>query len=422
MCRVCEAALAPRSTRGHPAVPRPPTPTLTASDPVRPGGDAQAAAAGLHRESYDATRRQRVLRRPAAARFEHRVAGKWTRTADWPHVSSPAASLPHVRELYGSALATFAAAFQEHMPERGRLTPRLFEEAVLARWPSHHARHCPFRCLSSQPRHCMPAPDSRRPTVSPGWLDIACNCPARRTHRGLALTCSCFPVVPPDRALDQILGRLTDARSPRVRARRSSWPLGLPGPVAIIGCGGSGKSRLARALAATLGITPVAPDGRNTTRTEAATRSSSRTGAGGIWWPRAVDHRRQLRLHPRSPRKPPTQSSSWTSPPGPAYGSSSTSARHGGGSTNSIGVYDRITWKFIIRYIAGYRKQMAPRVRSAHAGHAGGHLVVCCASLRAAGDTSRGLAARSAAAPGVAAVRTSANPFNRSPRRCAAPL
>ena len=24
---------------------------------------------------------------PAAARFEHRVAGKWTRTADWPHVN-----------------------------------------------------------------------------------------------------------------------------------------------------------------------------------------------------------------------------------------------------------------------------------------------------------------------------------------------
>ena len=24
---------------------------------------------------------------PAAARFQHRVAGKWTRTADWPHVN-----------------------------------------------------------------------------------------------------------------------------------------------------------------------------------------------------------------------------------------------------------------------------------------------------------------------------------------------
>jgi carbamoyltransferase len=44
---------------------------------------------------------------PAAARHQHRVAGKWTRTAQWPHVTfTGRIAFPDVRPLYESALAT----------------------------------------------------------------------------------------------------------------------------------------------------------------------------------------------------------------------------------------------------------------------------------------------------------------------------
>ena len=76
---------------------------------------------------------------------------------------------------------------------------------------------------------------------------------------------------------------------------------------------------------------------------------------------------------------------------------------HGGGQHDAIGVYDRITWNFI-RYMAGYHKQMAPRVRQLIADHVGDAQV---AVLRSRGAERRYLAGvatpGSAAAPAVAA-------------------
>jgi adenylate kinase family enzyme len=57
--------------------------------------------------------------------------------------------------------------------------------------------------------------------------------------------------------------------------------------------------------------------------------------------------------------------------------------RHGAGQHQAIGVYDRITWNFV-RYILGYRSQMAPCVRKLIAHHAGDAQVFVLRSRHAA--------------------------------------
>jgi hypothetical protein len=68
---------------------------------------------------------------PAAARHHHQVAGKWTRTAQWPHVTfTGRIAFPDVRPLYESALATILL-LPDRYARAGQMTQRIFE-AVLA--------------------------------------------------------------------------------------------------------------------------------------------------------------------------------------------------------------------------------------------------------------------------------------------------
>ncbi|MBD0742980.1 topology modulation protein [Streptomyces sp. CBMA152] len=57
--------------------------------------------------------------------------------------------------------------------------------------------------------------------------------------------------------------------------------------------------------------------------------------------------------------------------------------RHGGGQDDATGVYDRITWGFL-RYVWGYRKTMAPRVRELLDEHATGASIHVVTSRREA--------------------------------------
>lgn len=155
--------------------------------------------------------------------------------------------------------------------------------------------------------------------------------------------------------------------------------------IAIMGCGGSGKSHLARSLGAALGITPVHLDGLY---------------YDADWNPLDKDKfaelQRDLVTAPRwiidgnyasslPIRLQAADTVIFLDLPGWAclWGILQRRLRHGGGQHQAIGVYDRITWDFV-RYILGYRRTMAPRVRTLITEHAGDAQVVILRSRRAA--------------------------------------
>ncbi len=155
--------------------------------------------------------------------------------------------------------------------------------------------------------------------------------------------------------------------------------------IAIVGCGGSGKSRLSRSLGTVLGITPVHLDGmyynqdwKPLEKDQFAARQRDLVTA-----PRWIIDGNYASSLPIRLQAADTviflDLPGWTC----LWGIAQRRLRHRGGQHKDLGVYDRITWKFV-RYILGYRRHMAPRVRQLNADHAVHAELVVLRSRRAA--------------------------------------
>ena len=157
--------------------------------------------------------------------------------------------------------------------------------------------------------------------------------------------------------------------------------------IVIIGCGGSGKSHLSRSLGILLGITPVHLDGlyydqdwKPLDKEQFAALQHSLVTA-----PRWIIDGNYASSLPIRLQAADTviflDLPGWTC----LWGIVQRRLRHRGGQHQDIGVYDRITWDFV-RYIHGYRRQMAPRVRRLIADHAVNAQVIVLRRRRAARD------------------------------------
>jgi adenylate kinase family enzyme len=172
--------------------------------------------------------------------------------------------------------------------------------------------------------------------------------------------------------------------------------------IAIMGCGGSGKSRLARELGTRLGITPVHLDTRYYDQDWKPLGQEAFAGVQRdlVAEPRWIIDGNYASTLPI--RLQAADTVIFLDLPGPTClrGILQRQARNGGGQHQANGEYNRITWGFI-RYILGYRRKMAPRVRALIAEYAGDAQVITLRSRRAA---RRYLAAVPAASPaGMAA-------------------
>jgi hypothetical protein len=127
---ICEAALAP--TPGARALLFPVDDALL--DRADPGALAAAPRSipvGYAGNQYDRDEEFDRFLAPAAARYEHQVAGKWTDTARWPHVTFLGRlAFEEISRLYGRSLATILLLPQRYRAA-GQMTQRIFE-AVLA--------------------------------------------------------------------------------------------------------------------------------------------------------------------------------------------------------------------------------------------------------------------------------------------------
>jgi adenylate kinase family enzyme len=155
--------------------------------------------------------------------------------------------------------------------------------------------------------------------------------------------------------------------------------------IAIVGCGGSGKSMLARQIAATLDL-PLThldaiyydQDWNPLPQEEFAARQEKL-----VVEPQWIIEGNYASTLPI--RLTAADTVIFLDLPGITclWGILQRRWRHRGGQHHAVGVYDRITWNFV-RYIWRYRHDMAPRVRALIAQHTTGARVISLTSRRQA--------------------------------------
>jgi adenylate kinase family enzyme len=155
--------------------------------------------------------------------------------------------------------------------------------------------------------------------------------------------------------------------------------------IAILGCGGSGKTTVGRRLAAHLNVPLTHLDGLyydsywNTLPPEKFAALQEEIVAGPRW---VIDGNFTASMPIRFARAdtvifldiPPIVC---------LWGILQRRYKYRGGQHAAQGVYDRITWNFI-RYVMGFRRSMRPRVRAMISQHATHADVVILTSRRAA--------------------------------------
>ena len=207
---VCEAALAPSPGAVSLLFPVADD-ELDRADPVPLAVMPRPLPLVYIGNQYDRDEAFGVFFAPVAARFEHRVAGKWTRTADWPHVSfTGRCPFPDVRELYESALAT-GLLVPDRYARAGQKTQRLFEAVLAGCLPITPATISSAAVFTPQALH---AATGQQAADRVAWLlDIA----GTARHAELIAACldqlSVFRLSRQLRTLDRILRRLTDDSS-----------------------------------------------------------------------------------------------------------------------------------------------------------------------------------------------------------------
>jgi adenylate kinase family enzyme len=154
--------------------------------------------------------------------------------------------------------------------------------------------------------------------------------------------------------------------------------------IAIIGCGGGGKSYLARLLGQRLGLQPVHLDGLYYNQDWRALDPEQFAAVQRdlVTAPRWIIDGNYASSLPIRLQAADTVIFLDLPARTCLRGIAQRRLRHRGGQHQDIGVYDRITWTFV-RYVLGYRRQMAPRVRRLIADHAGNAEVVVLRSRRA---------------------------------------